>query len=93
MYYVYFLASENTKWIYVGYTTDLKRRLVEHNSGLSEYTKHRGPWKIVYYEAYLDKADAQEREKALKHHANGIGILKKRISRSLKGVGDPSLSK
>ncbi|OGE82876.1 MAG: hypothetical protein A3B10_02600 [Candidatus Doudnabacteria bacterium RIFCSPLOWO2_01_FULL_44_21] len=91
MYYVYFLVSENSKWIYVGYTVDLERRLIEHNSGTSdksEYTKHRGPWKLVYYEAYLNEDDAKEREKHLKHHANGIGILKKRISRSLKGVGD-----
>jgi putative endonuclease len=87
MYYVYFLASESTKWVYIGWTTDLQRRLAEHNAGESTYTKHRGPWKLIYYEAYLNREDAEEREKHLKHHANGIGILKKRIARSLKDVG------
>jgi putative endonuclease len=87
MYYVYFLASEETKWIYIGYTEDLERRLIEHNSGKSEYTSHRGPWKLVYYEAFLNQDDAKEREKSLKHHAKGIGLLKNRISRSLKGEG------
>ena len=87
MFYVYVLASEQTKWTYIGYTSNLKQRFESHNSGKSAYTSHRGPWRLAYYEAYTSEADAREREKALKLHANTLGLLKKRITRSLKGVG------
>jgi putative endonuclease len=87
MFYVYFLSSESTKWIYIGYTEDLNKRLIQHNSGQSRATKYRRPWKLVYYEAYLNEYDAKEREWQLKKHAKALGLLKKRISRSLKGVG------
>ncbi len=87
MFYVYVLASEQTKWTYIGYTTNLNQRLKSHNSGKSTYTSHRGPWRLAYYEAYASEADARDREKTLKFYANTLGLLKKRIARSLKGVG------
>ncbi len=87
MYYVYVLASTKTKWTYVGYyMNNLRRRFEEHQAGLSEYTSHRGPWRLAYYEAYASKADAMEREKILKLRANTLGILRKRITRSLESV-------
>ncbi len=64
MYYVYLLVNENGK-IYIGYTSDLKRRMREHNCSKSGFTKGRR-WKLVYYEAYLSKKDAIRREKRLK---------------------------
>ena len=83
MYYVYVLQSERDKnKIYVGNTDDLKRRLTEHNSGKSYSTKQEKPYRIVYYEAYLNKLDALDREQKLKHHGSVIGHLKRRISRS-----------
>ena len=87
MFYVYVLSSQQTRWIYVGYTANLEQRLESHNSGKSTFTSHRGPWRLAYYEAYASEADAREREKRLKLHANALGLLKKRITRSLKGVG------
>ena len=84
MYYVYFLASPKTKWIYIGVTNDLKRRIKEHKSGNSRYTKKANDWKLVYYEAYLDKKDAVIRERKLKKYGNSLGILKKRIINSLR---------
>ena len=87
MYYVYLLASQRTKWIYVGFTNNLWRRIEEHNSGKSEYAASRGPWRLVYFEAFSSKEDAIEREQQLKRHANTLGLLRKRIARSLKGEG------
>jgi len=46
-------------------------------------TKKHIPFKIVYYEAYLDRQDAIERENKLKHHGSVIGHLKKRLKNSL----------
>ena len=84
MYYVYVLQSENNKAkIYVGNTDDLKRRLAEHNSGKNYSTHADRPYRIVYYEVYLSKHDALDRENKLKHHGSVIGYLKRRIKRSL----------
>jgi len=66
MHYVYILQSEKNGKLYKGLTDDLKRRLKEHNSGNSTYTKSNGPWKLVYYEAFLSKRDARREELFLK---------------------------
>lgn len=74
--------------IYIGSTSDLRRRVREHNSGKSRSTKRYMPWELVYYEAYLSEVDAREREKKLKHHGKGLAELKKRIKSSIeKGAG------
>lgn len=67
MYYVYIIKSEKNGKKYVGMTGDLKRRIKEHNNGSSDFTKDNGgPWKLVYYEALIDKQKAQIEEKFLK---------------------------
>ena len=83
MYYVYILKSQKNQSLYIGFTKDLRKRFFEHNKGLSEYTSKYTPWIIVYYEAYSTYADAQNREKQLKHHAKAWGQLKGRIRNSL----------
>ena len=82
MYYVYVLLSE-AKDFYVGYTSDLKRRVKEHNSGLNESTKGKR-WKVIYYEAYVGKADALDRERKLKQRGQAKRFLKQRIRRSIE---------
>ncbi|MEW6169951.1 MAG: GIY-YIG nuclease family protein [Candidatus Omnitrophota bacterium] len=83
MHYIYLLKSEKDNYIYIGNTNDLERRLVEHNSANNTATKKHRPFKLVYYEAYLDKRDALDRENKLKHHGSVIGHLKKRLKYSL----------
>lgn len=83
MHYVYVLKSEKSNQIYVGSTNDLERRLIEHNTGNNYATKRDAPYKLVYYEAYLDKTSALNREYKLKHHGSVIGHLKKRLKNSL----------
>ena len=75
MYYVYLIKSEKRDEIYVGSTNDLKRRLNEHNNGLSISTKRYMPWKLIYYEAYRIEADARNREAGLKNHGNALREL------------------
>ncbi|MCG2696359.1 MAG: GIY-YIG nuclease family protein [Candidatus Portnoybacteria bacterium] len=62
----------------MGYTTDLKRRLKEHNQGLNQSTKPYRPWILIYYEACLDEQDAKRREKYLKT-TQGQRLLKRRL--------------
>ena len=75
-YFVYLLQSQKNRSLYIGCTTDLKRRLLEHNHGRSYHTKKYAPWKIIYFEGYRNKNDAYEREKSLKLHAQGLRRLK-----------------
>jgi putative endonuclease len=66
MIYVYVLQSELDTGLYIGMSGDLRRRLREHQSGESRSTKGRRPWRLIYYEAYLHRADAEGREVFLK---------------------------
>lgn len=86
MFYVYIIWSESIgKW-YTGYTNDLRKRFKFHNEGKSTWTKGRGPWKLIYYEASLNKEDAEARERYLK---TGMGkrYLKNRLRHSLLLTG------
>ena len=51
---------------YIGSTTDLRTRLKEHNSGKSNFSSKGILWKLIYYEAFLNKTDALREEKFLK---------------------------
>lgn len=82
MHYVYVLESD-THGLYFGLTNDLRRRLAEHNRGLSGYTK-RSQWSLIYYEAYLSRDDAVRREHSLKQHGQAKRHLKNRIATSRK---------
>ncbi len=84
MFYVYILKTSKGGQLYIGYTNDLRRRLREHMRGGSEYTKHRQPTNLVYYEAYSSEKDARGREKVLKQFKGTYGHLKKRIRRSIE---------
>ena len=84
MFYIYCLESLLNEELYFGFTTDLKKRAVEHNKGLSLATKHRGPFELVYYEAYKSEEDARMRESNLKLRANALNQLKRRTSKSLQ---------
>jgi putative endonuclease len=65
MYFVYILLLKNHQF-YTGFSSDLKRRLSEHKNGRVKFTRNRLPVKLIHYEAYLHKEDAQRREKYLK---------------------------
>lgn len=85
MFYVYVLQSKVDKSIYVGYTNNLKRRFVEHNSGQNISTKRLAPYDLTYYEAFKAEGDAKEREQHLKLYGRTLHEVKKRITRSLIG--------
>ena len=86
MFYVYILKSKSNGLLYKGFTGDLKKRIKEHNNGHSAFTKNKGPWKLIYYEAFISKRDALREELFLK---SGKG--KERIKYFYKGIIDYSL--
>jgi putative endonuclease len=65
-YYVYVLQSEKDGRFYTGYTSNLENRLQQHNEGLVQSTKHRRPFRLVYFEGCLNQSDAVHREQYLK---------------------------
>jgi putative endonuclease len=69
MHYVYVLRSVRDDGFYIGYSSNLRTRLRQHSEGNSFATSYRGPWKLIYYEAYLEQADALGRERYLKSGA------------------------
>ena len=83
MFYVYIIKSKKSNRLYTGFSTDLKQRVEDHNNGKSSYTSKSRPWKLVYYEAYLSKEDAQKRERNLKLRSNASLQLRKRIKQSI----------
>ena len=83
MCYVYVLKSESDDGLYIGFTTDLRRRLKEHHAGKSFATSYRRPWRLIYYEAYLEEADALGRERYLKS-GGGRRFLKAQLRHHLE---------
>jgi putative endonuclease len=65
-HYVYILLSLFDKKLYVGYTKDLKKRIMEHNRGQNFSTKSRRPLEPIFFEAFRNESDARAREKFFK---------------------------
>jgi predicted GIY-YIG superfamily endonuclease len=76
MFYVYLIKNQAENKTYIGFTSNLVRRLKEH--------KAKKP-KLVYYEAYVNEQDARKREQILKQRGQAVRRLKERIKGSLKG--------
>lgn len=86
MFYTYVLQSKKTGNFYTGYTNDLRKRFTEHNENKFGYTKGRGPYQLIYYEACLNEGDARSRELYLKS-GKGKRYLKSRLKRFLFRTG------
>lgn len=79
MYYVYLIQSlKFLDQTYIGYITDLKKRLMRHNSGGSIYTAVYKPWELVTCIAFSEQAKAKEFERYLKS-SSGKAFAKKRL--------------
>ena len=83
MFYVYLLRSLKEDKLYIGYTSNLEKRVKEHNEGKNQSTKSRRPFEFIYYEAYKAKDDALKREAMLKKFGRAYGGLKRRLYTSL----------
>jgi len=78
-YYVYVLESiVNKDYLYIGSTSDLRKRIAKHNRAINFSTKKYVPWRLIFYEAYLSKTDARRREKYLKSN-QGSRLLKRML--------------
>ena len=69
-YVTYIIYSHSTDKFYYGYTSDLIRRIEEHNTGITKSTKFGIPWKVVYKKHFVNKVEAIQLEKKLKKAKN-----------------------
>ncbi len=80
---MYILKSVKDDKLYIGSTSNLVKRLKEHNSGKVESTKNRIPLKVAYFEAYANEEEARHREHNLKLRARALRQLLIRIKKSI----------
>ena len=79
MFTVYVLHSRSFDKIYIGFTSDIEKRLFAHNHISNKgWTKSFQPWKIIYTEVFNLKADAMMREKQLKS-SKGREFIRKNL--------------
>ncbi len=70
MWFAYVMRSLRDGGFYIGMSSDLERRVGEHNAGYSQATRSRGPFELFYVERCETRVEARVREKFLK---SGIG--------------------
>ena len=66
MPHTYILFSEKLNKYYIGSTSDINRRIEDHNRGKEKFTRTGTPWQIVYSEQFEILADARKRELQIK---------------------------
>ena len=84
MFYTYCLESVKNKKLYIGYSNDLKRRFNDHNRKHGGgFTEKNGPWRLIFYEAHINEADARKMKKFYKS-GYGREVLKKKLKNYFK---------
>ena len=76
MYLVYILKSKQTGRYYIGFTSDIHKRLIAHNNGSNRSTKNGIPWEVIYSEQFVNRSDAWQREQQIKHYKGGEAFKK-----------------
>jgi putative endonuclease len=71
-FYVYVLQSEVTGRYYIGSAANLDQRILRHNAGRMQSTRHSTPWQLVYSEPFHTLAEARRRELQIKSWKNPI---------------------
>jgi putative endonuclease len=79
LHHVYVLKSSKDGKLYIGYTSNLDRRIQEHKNGLVTSTKNRRPLELVYVEEFKEKANALQREKYFKGGGKARALLKNKV--------------
>ncbi len=77
MHYVYILSTPQAK-TYIGYSSNLKRRLIEHVNGKAKHTSTLHDAKMVWYCCFTSKKKALDFERYLKH-GSGHAFAKRHL--------------
>ncbi|MDP3740717.1 MAG: GIY-YIG nuclease family protein [bacterium] len=85
MFYTYVLQNSKGQ-LYKGSTSNLEKRVRQHEERISGFTSKNGPWKLVYYEVFESRLEAELREKFFK---TGLGreFLKNILTSRGRAIG------
>jgi putative endonuclease len=61
---------------YIGLSENIQIRLQQHNQGISKWTRHRGPWSLIWKSELLTLTEARKLENQLKRQKGGTGFRK-----------------
>jgi putative endonuclease len=86
--YVYLMRSETSGRYYLGWTTNVGRRLEAHRRGAVPSTRGRGPWQLVGTEEHPTQAAARTRERTLKHNPRMRQLFQKRLMSPMGRTAD-----
>ena len=82
---VYVIENPDRKF-YVGLSEDVELRVRQHNHGLSQWTKGKGPWHLIWTSEAMSLSDARKLENKLKRQGRGSGFY------SIIGLSRPTCS-
>ena len=74
-YQVYVIQNSAGRF-YIGLSEDVTKRLADHNAGVSNWTRLRGPWKLVWISEPMSLSAARKLENFLKKQKGGVGFYK-----------------
>ena len=69
MFYVYVIQSLKDKTRYIGFTSDIEKRIQDHNKGKTRSIRHKIPFELIYKEEFESKTEALKREIRLKKNS------------------------
>jgi putative endonuclease len=85
-YCVYILLSDKDHLLYIGFTTNIEKRVERHNSGGNKSTAPRRPLRLIFCEYYLFEEDARNREMYFKT-SMGKKAMKLMLTGTLQKLG------
>jgi putative endonuclease len=75
-FYTYILQSETSGMLYIGSTNNIEGRIERHNHNRNQFTKNKGPWKLIYSHEFETRSEAIHLEKFLKEMKNKERVVK-----------------
>ena len=75
VYHVYVLRNPQKRH-YIGLTDNVPRRVEQHNHGVSQWTKSRGPWQLIWISESCSLSEARILENRLKQQKGGVGFYR-----------------
>ena len=84
VYQVYVIRNSAGKH-YIGLSENVSNRLEQHNQGISKWTRHRGPWSLVWISVTMTLAAARKLENRLKRQKGGHGFQQLITQEKLSG--------
>ena len=74
-FFTYILQSETTSQLYTGQTNNLEDRILRHNKNQNKWTRHKGPWVLLFACQFDTRSEAVHLERKLKSYKDKAYVL------------------